>query len=138
MTVKHPDGSTVVTVRKPVTATGGNTCGELIAKAIPFTANTAGILRIEAALTPDRSADVQAPLMRTELVNVIDPQPVGGVTPLPRVAVLKRGQGVSTTLTDVLHLTAMPYHPGGAAGPAPDVIVLASRDGDPDFDAIAS
>ena len=137
VTVRRPDGTTVMTVRKTVTATGDNTYGELLAEAIPFTADTAGMLRVGATLTPDNGANVKTSLTRDEQVNVIDPLPGNRGASQPRVAVLERGQGLTTALTDVLHLSPTTYHPGAPQDPAPDVIVLASAGGDPDFDALA-
>jgi len=139
ITVKRPDGSPIATVSKAVQATGGDTFGELLTEAISFTADAAGMVRIEATLTPTTGASTQTPMTRVEQVNVIDVAPAAAAS--PRVAVLEPGQEVQQMLSSVLHLTVTPYRPldtPSAGAPAPEVIVLASKNNAPNFDEIAA
>jgi beta-galactosidase len=137
VTVKRPDGSVITTYSKQVAAVGGNTYGQLLDQAIPFTADTAGMLDVNASLTPEAGASAKTPLTRVEQVNVVDPVPAHPAAAMPTVAVLEPGQDVTATLQKTLHITSAKYDPTGAAAP-PDVIILASKGQNPDFDALAA
>jgi len=53
--------------------------------------------------------------------------------------VLESGQEVGTALSQALHLTPTPFRPlDTQQGTAPDVIVLSSKNNDPNFDALAA
>ncbi|BDI32948.1 hypothetical protein CCAX7_49990 [Capsulimonas corticalis] len=133
ITVKRPNGSVLSTVSKAVRAEGGNTYGQLLDEGIEFTADTAGMLSVEASLTPDTGASTEKSLTQSEKVNVIDAAP--SFASAPKVAVLEENQDIANVLTNTLHITPSKYDPSDATA---NVIVFASKGKDPDFDALAS
>jgi len=133
LTVKRPDGSVLATMATPVTAIGGNTFGQLLTSATPFTADAAGYLTVSATLTPQTRGGTV--LTRSEQVNVIDPAPA--TTTTPRIAVLEPGHEVTQTLAN-LDLTPVPFGVPATTDAPFDVIVFASKSHDPDLDALAT
>jgi beta-galactosidase len=120
-TAKNPDGSIAFSTEKSVTAAGGNTYGQLLGEGIEFPANVAGMLTLEATLTPQNSND--SVLTGTDQVEVIDvePSPV-----FKNVALIESDEEISKTLTDVFHVTPIAF--SNSNPPAHlDAIVLSTK-----------
>lgn len=138
-TAKRPDGSIAFTAEKPVVALGGNTYGQLLAAAIEFPADTAGMLNLEATLAPANSTDPV--LTGADQVEVID------VAPAPvfqKIAVLESGSEIAKTLSNTFHVTPLAFSISNAPASL-DAIVFSTKQrhlspviSDADFDAALS
>jgi beta-galactosidase len=120
-TARRPDGSIAFTTETNVVAAGGNIFGQLLDEAIEFPADAAGMLTLEATLTPANSDE--PPLTGTDEVEVID------VAPAPlyqNIAVIESGDEVSNTLSGVFHATPTPFSDVPASNHL-DAIVFASK-----------
>lgn len=103
-TVKRPDGSIAFSTEKNVVAAGGNTYGQLLAEAIEFPADTAGMMDLESTLTPQGLAG--PPLTGMDQVEVVD------ITPAPvfkNVALIESDNEISKTLTGVFHVAPIVF-----------------------------
>lgn len=126
-TATNPDGSVAFTTQKDVTATGGDTFGQLLDEAIEVPASVAGMLNLEATLTPQgQSASV---LTGHDQIEVVD---VAGAPIFPNIAVVEPGQEVAKTLTDVFHVTPVKLADTQASTTL-DAIVLATKLGGSDL-----
>jgi hypothetical protein len=123
LVAKNPDGSVAFTTEKSVTATGGDTYGQLLAEAIEVPASVEGMLNIEATMTPE--APGVAPLTGTDQIEVID---VAGAPIFQNIAVLEPDQEVTKTLTDIFHVTPGKLSDASDSTPL-DAIVLATKGG---------
>jgi len=126
-TAKNPDGSVAFTTEKDVTATGGDTFGQLLAEAVEVPASAAGMLDLEATLTS--SSPGATTLAGNDQIEVID---VAGAPLFQNVAVVEPNQEVTKTLTEVFHVTPVKL----ADAPADtklDAIVLATKLGGNDL-----
>jgi beta-galactosidase len=121
LTAKNPDGSVAFTTEKDVTATGGDTYGELLAEEITVPAKVAGMLNLEATLTPkDGKGSV---LNGNDQIEVID---VAGAPIFQNVAVVEPNSEVADTLNDVFHVK--PVNLAGLPDSTHlDAIVLATK-----------
>lgn len=120
-TARNPDGSVASTTEKSVTATGGDTFGQLLAEAIEVPAAAEGMLDLEATLTP--STPGATVLTRKDQIEVVD---VTGPSLVPSIAVVEPGQEVTKTLTEVFH--AQPVKLSEVAPTTRlDAIVLATK-----------
>jgi beta-galactosidase len=126
-TAKNPDGSVAFTTEKDVTATGGDTFGQLLAEAVEVPASAAGMLDLEATLTP--STPGATTLTGNDQIEVID---VAGAPIFQNVAVVEPNQEVAKTLTDVFHVTPVKFTDTPAATKL-DAIVLATKLGGSDL-----
>ena len=102
LTARRPDGSVAFSTDKSVTATGGDTYGQLLVEAIEVPADAAGMLKLEATLKSD--AGDASSLTRTDEVEVVD---VAGTSLLQNVAVVESEHEVTKVLTDTFHLKPM-------------------------------
>jgi len=116
VTARRPDGSVAITLSFPVNVEGGNTFGQLLAKAVEIPADAAGMLTIEAKLTGSSS-----PLTRKDQIEVID---VAGGPLLKNVAVVERDDEVTKTLQGVFGLGASKFAEGSGKQ---DAIVFAPK-----------
>jgi beta-galactosidase len=122
ITAKRPDGSVVFTTEKACNAIGGDTFGQLLAEGIEIPpANAAGMMTIEATLTP--TASESSVLKRTDQVEVVD---VTGAPILQNVAVVEPDQEVSATLRDVFHIAPSKFLEASSSNHL-DAIVIASK-----------
>lgn len=119
-TAKNPDCSVAFTTEKSVTATGGDTYGQLLAEAIEFPADAAGMMTLEASLVPQNSS--AAVLTGSDQVEVIDlaPGPI-----FRNIAVIESGNEVSNTLSSVFHVGPAEFSAEGSNHLA--AIVFASK-----------
>ncbi|HVU08349.1 MAG TPA: glycoside hydrolase family 2 TIM barrel-domain containing protein [Verrucomicrobiae bacterium] len=133
-TAKYPDGSIAFTTEKSVTATGSNTYGQLLTEGIEFPTDAAGMMNLEATLTPQNSGKTS--LTGNDQIEVID------VSPAPifqNVALIESNDEISKTLNDVFHVAPVAF----SNAPAHlDAIVfstkrreLAPKISDADFDS---
>jgi beta-galactosidase len=130
-TAKSPDGSVAFTTEQAVNATGGDTYGQLLAAAIEVPANTAGMLNLQASLTPQDAAD--GVLLGNDQIEVID---VPGAPISQKIAVAESDHEVTDTLTNIFHATPVAYEGAATAGPL-DAIVIATKSSKGDLDAKA-
>jgi beta-galactosidase len=120
-TAKRPDGSIAFTTEKSVVAAGGNTFGQLLDEAMEFPADAAGMMDLEATLTPGNSDE--PPLTGKDQVEVID------VAPAPifqNVALVESSDEISNTLSDVFHVTPIAFSDSNPPGHL-DAIVLSTK-----------
>jgi len=123
LVARRPDGSVSFSTSREVSAAGGDTYGQLLAEGIEVPADAAGMLSLEATLTP--ASKGFSVLKRTDQVEVID---VLGGPLFKSVAVAEPDGEVSATLRDVFHLE--PQKLGEVpAGTRLDAIVLAPKQG---------
>ena len=126
---RRPDGSIAFTTEKSVTATGGDTYGQLLAEAIEIpAADATGMLTLEATLTP-QDGNFKT-LQRTGQVEVID---VAGAPIFQNVAVVEPNHEVDQTLREVFHTTPQRFTAGADTNHW-DAIVLASKYNRQDLD----
>jgi beta-galactosidase len=122
LTAKRPDGSQIFTTERPVVVAGGDTYGQLLTEAIKLPpADTSGMMRLEALLTPTENQ--AAPLSQNDQVEVID---VAGTPILQNVAVAEQGQELDDTLRDVFHVTPFKLSETSPSNHL-DAIILASK-----------
>lgn len=126
-TAKNADGSVAFTTEKPVTATGGDTFGQLLAEAVEVPSSLEGMLNLEATLTPESPGATI--LTGNDQIEVID---VPGTPIFQNVAVVEPNQEVAKTLTDVFHVTPVKLADVGATTKL-DAIVLATKLGGSDL-----
>jgi hypothetical protein len=118
-TAKRPDSSIIFTTEKSVVAAGGNTYGQLLTEAIEFPADAAGMINLEATLTPRNF--VGPSLTTTDQVEVID---VASAPIFQNIALIESDNEISKTLTDIFRVTPITF----SNAPAHlDAIVLSTK-----------
>jgi len=128
LTAKNPDGSIAFSTENPVKVTGGDTYGELLGSGtVP--ANIAGMLNLEATLTPQNPGN--GVLAGSDQIEVID---VPGTAIFQNIAVAEPDHEVSDTLTNLFHATPVPYEGASTSGPL-DAIVIATKSSKNELDA---
>jgi beta-galactosidase len=95
LTVKRPDGSVAFKTEKEVTAIGGDTYGQLLKEGIEFNADAAGILKIEAVITPKQPG--VKPLAGSDEINVVD---IAAAPVFKNVALIESDNELAHTLKD--------------------------------------
>ncbi len=118
---RNPDGAIIFNTEKSVEAIGGDTFGQLLAEGVELPPGDAGMMAIEATLTPAASGSYS--LTRTDQIEVVD---MDGGRFLQNVAVAEPDQEVSATLKDVFHIGAVKLLEVPPSNHL-DVIVLASK-----------
>jgi beta-galactosidase len=126
-TATNPDGSVAFTTQKDVNATGGDTFGQLLDEAVEVPTSAAGMLNLEATLTPQGLGG--SVLTGHDQIEVVD---VAGAPIFQNIAVVEPDKEVAKTLTDVFHVTPVKLS-GTAASTALDAIVLATKLGGNDL-----
>jgi len=114
---RRPDGSVALSKEVAVNAIGGEVFGQLLTEGVEIPADAAGVLSIEATLTPKGSKATV--LTKKDPIEVVDT--TGGPI-LPNVAVLENGNEVSTTLREAYGIASK-----GLDAPRLDAIVLAPK-----------
>lgn len=102
LTARRPDGSVAFTTEKAVEPKGGDTYGQLLAEGIEVPADAAGMLKLEATLTPAAGSEL-SPLKRTDEVEVVD---VVGAPVFKNVAVVETNDEVAKTLGGTFGVTS--------------------------------
>lgn len=118
-TAKRPDGSAAFTTEISVNAAGGNIYGQLLADAIEFPADAAGMLTVEATLTLQNSS--QSFVSGTDKVEVVDVAPT---RVFENVALIESGNEISQVLSNEFHVAPV------ALSNAPahlDAVVLSTK-----------
>jgi len=121
LVARRPDGSVAFKLDKPVDAIGGNTFGQLLQEAIEVPADAAGMLTLEATMTP--SDPGLTTLKRTDQVEVVD---VKGAPVLQRVAVVENDEEVAKTLKEVFGVNAAKFGEANSSQKL-DAIVFAPK-----------
>jgi len=97
ITALNPDGSTLFTQSRTVTASGGDVFGQLLSANFGFTPNTNGTVRITGVLQPQGGTG--GVLTNEADLAVLDP--LAGAPVLPRVVVAEGDGKVSQVLSNV-------------------------------------
>jgi beta-galactosidase len=121
LTVKRPDGSIAFKTEKDVNAKGGDTYGQLLSEGIEFNADAAGMLKIEAVITPKQTG--VKPLAGSEEISVVD---VASVPVFKNVALVESDNELAHTLKDNWHVDAQKLM-DVPADKRLDVIVLSTK-----------
>jgi len=121
LTVKRPDGSVAFKTEKQVNAIGGDTYGQLLADGIQFTADAAGMLKIEAVIIPGKSGEKM--LSGSDEIHVVD---VASVPVFRNVALVESDKELSQVLKDKWHIEAQKLT-GLSPDKRVDAIVLSTK-----------
>jgi hypothetical protein len=121
LTAKDPDGHVAFTVERNVSVIGGDTYGQLLTQEIEIPADQAGMLSIEARLTPNGSPG--SALRGTDQIEVVD---VSGSPIMNRVAVWENGDEVAKALQDCFGVHGISLDRADDSDPL-DAIVLAPK-----------
>jgi len=119
--IKRPDGSIAFTTQKEVNATGGDTYGQLLADNIEFTADAAGMLKIEAVITGKKPGE--KPLESSEVISSIN---VNSVPMFKNIAVVESDNELAQTIQSKWNVTSQKL----SAVPADkhlDAIILSTK-----------
>jgi hypothetical protein len=119
VTAKRPDGGVAFDKEIEVDAAGGDTFGQLLTQGLEIPAEVAGMITVEATLTPKTPGATT--LRRTDQVEAVDAK--GGPI-VQNVAVVENGDDVTNALRETFGVTASRFE--DSSGKL-DAIVLAPR-----------
>ncbi len=118
---KRRDGSVAFDQEETVSVLGGETYGQLLTQGIELPAGEAGMMKVEATLTPKTPGGTS--ISKTDEVEVVD---VVSRPLLKSIAVLEDGNEVATTLHDTFGVSTSKFA-ADSAGPRLDAIVFAPK-----------
>jgi beta-galactosidase len=121
LTVKRPDGTVAFKTEKEVNAIGGDTYGQLLKEGIEFNTDAAGMLKIEAVITPKQPG--ARPLAGSEEIHVVD---VVAAPVFKNVALIESDNELARTLKDEWNIDPQKLD-DVPTGKHLDVIVLSTK-----------
>jgi hypothetical protein len=127
LTIRRPDGSVAFTTEKTVTVIGGDTYGQLLTEGIEFTADAAGMIKVEATLSSGQTG--LSSLSNSDEINVVD---VSGKPVFRNIAVVEPNDEIAKTLRDIFLVTPLKVTDLSQATPL-DAIVLATKSASTDL-----